>query len=1064
MKRFFLFLFLALVALSTVAMGGLQKVAKYNRITKKTYYYPLITVRQLEQVSLDSLLRADAIQTTTSTDTAHLQWSPYYHGGPDGDTVVVRGLVVVPPKVINFTAEGYTLLIYDTINAYPWGGVFVRVDNEPDADLEGFNSINAGDIIEMTLVVREYPDYSGSPTLNGQTEPAPVPGFPFIPVGHKTLPAPLHKQVSDFYTGQFQGGGAVNFSGGEPFENMICEFTNLDYNGELSTGTGRYVFRLVDSLGNELTTYDCSRWFTTRTDLNGNLTPPQPFRDPASTWVLPPIGSHIDTIRGYMVTASGAQNGRGYRIASVYPGDVVVGNVKATLNTHRRNPVVPLATDTVQITAKVNIGTFPVDSTQYPKLYYSVNYGAYSPLLMTKAFAGDTVYHAKLPPQPAGTLVSYYMQVQDTTGLFTRLANAHPSQGSDTSKGKFFYEVSSTPITTIHDIQFTPYVNGYSPYIGGILLTTGTLTADTVGMMKTMRNPPPSGGFGTYTWYIQAGSQPWSGLWIQAPESLMHGYVNGDSIVVRGTIGEGSANAITTQMYNIDSVALIAHGRPVPAPTLKTTGTFGPSATNGTATAEPYEGMLVEFANVHVSSLAPYYSDPTEYGIDDGTGEVRVRRDGTNNYSNQIADTALGYQILNLGDKIDTLIGVMYYSANAWKICPRGNSDFRSSKYYSVNNRWNMVSVPQRVGDYHRTAVYPMVSQPLYTYNHGYVQEDSLVNGIGYWAKFPAAQALRYNGLKISVDTIPVKQGWNMIGSITDSVAVGAIVPIGCTVQGSVYQYTTGYTPTTYIRGGSGYWAKVSADGQLVLNGPSFFSKQGEQIAQSIQALQQLNSVTITDRNGNSQLLYFGPVNDGKLDVNNFEMPPQAPAGSFDARFTSQRMAELYPNQLKSPVSYSIKLTSASYPVTVSWSITDKDPNRSFQISGASGDKNAKQTVMVGNGAATIKSAKGDELVLIVNNSALPKQFALGQNYPNPFNPTTRMTIAVPQNARVEVNVYDILGRKVKTLMSEDKAPGYYTVEWNGLSEASTSVSSGVYFIRMTSDRFSAVRKVMMMK
>ncbi|HEX9656132.1 MAG TPA: T9SS type A sorting domain-containing protein, partial [Bacteroidota bacterium] len=111
-------------------------------------------------------------------------------------------------------------------------------------------------------------------------------------------------------------------------------------------------------------------------------------------------------------------------------------------------------------------------------------------------------------------------------------------------------------------------------------------------------------------------------------------------------------------------------------PVVLPTSAFGPTIGNGNPGAEPYEGMLVRFNNVQVTDLAPVFSDPTEFSVDDGTGPVLVRRDGTHNYSNVAADTLLGRMILKLNDRISTFTGVMHYSFNRYKITPRRNDDF----------------------------------------------------------------------------------------------------------------------------------------------------------------------------------------------------------------------------------------------------------------------------------------------------------------------------------------------------------------------------------------------------
>jgi hypothetical protein len=94
----------------------------------------------------------------------------------------------------------------------------------------------------------------------------------------------------------------------------------------------------------------------------------------------------------------------------------------------------------------------------------------------------------------------------------------------------------------------------------------------------------------------------------------------------------------------------------------------------------------------------------------------------------------------------------------------------------------------------------------------------------------------------------------------------------------------------------------------------------------------------------------------------------------------------------------------------------------------------------------------------------------LGQNYPNPFNPVTRIEYWVPegprpgQRANVNVIVYDVTGARVKTLVSGPKTSGHYVAQWDGLDDRGARVSSGIYFYRMTSGNFSAVRKMVLLK
>ena len=99
---------------------------------------------------------------------------------------------------------------------------------------------------------------------------------------------------------------------------------------------------------------------------------------------------------------------------------------------------------------------------------------------------------------------------------------------------------------------------------------------------------------------------------------------------------------------------------------------------------------------------------------------------------------------------------------------------------------------------------------------------------------------------------------------------------------------------------------------------------------------------------------------------------------------------------------------------------------------------------------------------------ALPKNFSLGANYPNPFNPSTTIPFTVPLGLRgsvlVVMEVYDLLGQRVKTLMEENMKPGYYRVVWDGLDSAGHSLGSGVYFCRVRVGEQVQVRKMALVK
>ena len=92
-------------------------------------------------------------------------------------------------------------------------------------------------------------------------------------------------------------------------------------------------------------------------------------------------------------------------------------------------------------------------------------------------------------------------------------------------------------------------------------------------------------------------------------------------------------------------------------------------------------------------------------------------------------------------------------------------------------------------------------------------------------------------------------------------------------------------------------------------------------------------------------------------------------------------------------------------------------------------------------------------------STLFPKEYFLGQNYPNPFNPTTTIRYALPSSAHVKLTLHDILGREIATLVNEEQSAGWKEVQWNA-----SSVSSGIYFYKLSVGSFVETKKMMMVK
>jgi hypothetical protein len=106
-------------------------------------------------------------------------------------------------------------------------------------------------------------------------------------------------------------------------------------------------------------------------------------------------------------------------------------------------------------------------------------------------------------------------------------------------------------------------------------------------------------------------------------------------------------------------------------------------------------------------------------------------------------------------------------------------------------------------------------------------------------------------------------------------------------------------------------------------------------------------------------------------------------------------------------------------------------------------------------------SAVGEEEEQV---SSRPIRFELGQNYPNPFNPTTVVAYALQKKALVKLEIYNLLGQRVKTLVDEYQSSGSYRVPWDGRNEQGETVASGVYFYRLDVDGATQAKRMVLMK
>ena len=97
-------------------------------------------------------------------------------------------------------------------------------------------------------------------------------------------------------------------------------------------------------------------------------------------------------------------------------------------------------------------------------------------------------------------------------------------------------------------------------------------------------------------------------------------------------------------------------------------------------------------------------------------------------------------------------------------------------------------------------------------------------------------------------------------------------------------------------------------------------------------------------------------------------------------------------------------------------------------------------------------------------SETLPQGFALEQNFPNPFNPFTTLRYDLPEDSFVNITIYAMMGRQVKTLINGLQTSGYKTVQWDATNDKNRPVSAGLYLITIQAGEFRQTKKMVLLK
>ena len=95
---------------------------------------------------------------------------------------------------------------------------------------------------------------------------------------------------------------------------------------------------------------------------------------------------------------------------------------------------------------------------------------------------------------------------------------------------------------------------------------------------------------------------------------------------------------------------------------------------------------------------------------------------------------------------------------------------------------------------------------------------------------------------------------------------------------------------------------------------------------------------------------------------------------------------------------------------------------------------------------------------------SLPDRFQLNQNHPNPFNPVTTIDYNLPRRSNVRIDIFNLLGQRIRTVVNREEPAGSYSVTWDGKDSAGKAVATGIYFYRLKAEDFVETKKMLLLK
>jgi len=473
--------------------------------------------------------------------------------------------------------------------------------------------------------------------------------------------------------------------------------------------------------------------------------------------------------------------------------------------------------------------------------------------------------------------------------------------------------------------------------------------------------------------------------------------------------------------------------------------------------------------------------------------------------------TVLTYLLEDIGNGIThDLSENPFYTYNSES---GGVREFRISIGESLANEltrsfepgWHLFSTPLVIEETSTDALLgPFPNQPYYVYEYapgdGYAAATEIQQGEGYWLATMDEMNVQINGYAdTSSFSCPLDLGWNMIGNpfsyakplatirieSNGEVLGFALAVANGWIANSLYGYDeNGYFVENSLNPWGGYWLSALIEG-LILHLDFFEESVMSRDLANERSEDEWYLSIFAQQNGNADLisqLGVHPEASREFDpLFDSPEPPPPPSPTYVSTYFvhsnwNDILGSHYNRDIRGPIDmdeqegWQLSLHAAPGEVELGWAYDPAEiPEGThfllIDIShGETIDMNEQTNYLFENSSNESVFLISAIRYVDVDDIFLPSEYTLNQNYPNPFNPTTTISYDLPEMADVSMEIYNLRGQKVATLVNQTLGAGRYQETWDGLDDSVQPVSTGLYLTKIQAGSYTKTIKMLYLK